>query len=110
MRLPLIPAQRIPLCLPLATRKTSIQTPQVQIPAHNSDTAEPGTLPEPAGMQSVQQATTEPTAEDKPHENVVSAADTEKKMPLWLPLIPVKKMPLPPPLTTGAPPAENVPE
>ncbi|ELQ1256256.1 DNA primase [Salmonella enterica] len=44
--------------------------------AHNSDTAETGTLPEPAGMQSVQQATTEPTAEDKPHENVVSAADT----------------------------------
>ncbi|HFV0160483.1 TPA: DNA primase, partial [Escherichia coli] len=37
---------------------------------------ETGTLPEPAGMQSVQQATTEPTAEDKPHENVVSAADT----------------------------------
>ncbi|EGS3179910.1 DNA primase, partial [Escherichia coli] len=35
--------------------------------AHNSDTAETGTLPEPAGMQSVQQATTEPTAEDKPH-------------------------------------------
>ncbi|MHC1245200.1 DNA primase, partial [Escherichia coli] len=47
--------------------------------AHNSDTAETGTLPEPAGMQSVQQATTEPTAEDKPHENVVSAADTREE-------------------------------
>ncbi|HFV5302599.1 TPA: LPD7 domain-containing protein, partial [Escherichia coli] len=40
---------------------------------------ETGTLPEPAGMQSVQQATTEPTAEDKPHENVVSAADTREE-------------------------------
>lgn len=30
-------------------------------------------------MQSVQQATTEPTAEDKPHENVVSAADTREE-------------------------------
>ncbi|OJN05068.1 DNA primase, partial [Escherichia coli] len=47
--------------------------------AHNSDTAETGTLPEPAGMQSVQQATTEPTAEDKPHQNVVSAADTREE-------------------------------
>lgn len=45
--------------------------------AHNSDTAETGTLPEPAGMQSVQQATTEPTAEDKAQEkSVASAAET----------------------------------
>lgn len=47
--------------------------------AHNSDTAETGTLPEPAEIQPVQKSSPEPTAEDKPQESVIPAADTGEK-------------------------------
>ncbi|EIA6816142.1 DNA primase [Escherichia coli] len=45
--------------------------------AHSTDNAETKTLSEPAGMQPVQQATPEPTEENKPQEEgVMSATDT----------------------------------
>ena len=48
--------------------------------AHNSDTAETGTLPEPAAIQPVQNASPEPTAENKPQEEgVMSATDTSEE-------------------------------
>ncbi|WP_157848377.1 hypothetical protein, partial [Escherichia coli] len=44
---------------------------------HSTDNAETKTLSEPAGMQPVQQATPEPTEENKPQEEgVMSATDT----------------------------------
>ena len=46
-------------------RRPSIQTPQVQTPLTTATQQKQERFPEPAGMQSVQQATTEPTAEDK---------------------------------------------
>ncbi|EPD8538414.1 LPD7 domain-containing protein, partial [Escherichia coli] len=42
-------------------------------------TAETGTLPEPAEIQPVQKSSPEPTAEDKPQESVIPAADTGEK-------------------------------
>lgn len=47
--------------------------------AHNTNTAETGTLPEPAEIQPVQKSSPEPTAEDKPQESVIPAADTGEK-------------------------------
>ncbi|RXY97879.1 DNA primase, partial [Klebsiella pneumoniae] len=47
--------------------------------AHNANTAETGTLPEPAEIQPVQKSSPEPTAEDKPQESVIPAADTGEK-------------------------------
>ncbi|EIX4510668.1 DNA primase [Escherichia coli] len=47
--------------------------------AHNSDTAETGTLPEPAAIQPVQNASPEPTAGDKPPENVMPVTDTAEE-------------------------------
>ncbi len=47
--------------------------------AHNTNTAETGTLPEPAEIQPVQKSSPEPTAEDKPQESVIPAADTSEK-------------------------------
>ncbi|ELR4976325.1 DNA primase [Escherichia coli] len=48
--------------------------------AHSTDNAETKTLSEPAGMQPVQQATPEPTEENKPQEEgVMSATDTGKE-------------------------------
>ncbi|EFK3426615.1 TPA: LPD7 domain-containing protein [Escherichia coli] len=46
---------------------------------HNTNTAETGTLPEPAEIQPVQKSSPEPTAEDKPQESVIPAADTGEK-------------------------------
>ncbi|HEA8455900.1 TPA: DNA primase, partial [Escherichia coli] len=47
--------------------------------AHNTNTAETGTRPEPAEIQPVQKSSPEPTAEDKPQESVIPAADTGEK-------------------------------
>ncbi|HEP0040637.1 TPA: DNA primase [Escherichia coli] len=44
--------------------------------AHNSDTAETTSPSEPAKIQPVQKSSPEPTAEDKPLESVIPAADT----------------------------------
>ncbi|MEF9870563.1 DUF5710 domain-containing protein [Escherichia coli] len=44
--------------------------------AHNTDTAETTSPSEPAEIQPVQKSSPEPTAEDKPQESVIPAADT----------------------------------
>lgn len=77
--------------------------------AHNSDTAETGTLPEPGGCSPCSRQPLNRPQKINHTRTLFPLPIPEKKMPLWLPLIPVKKMPLPPPLTTRARRQKNIP-
>ena len=109
MRLPLIPAQRIPLCLPLATRKTSIQTPQVQTPLTTATQQKQERFLNLPGCSPCSKQPLNRPQKINHTRTLFPLPIPEKKMPLWLPLIPVKKMPLPPPLTTRARRQKNIP-
>ncbi len=104
-----IPAQRIPLCLPLATRKTSIQTPQVQTPLTTATQQKQERFLNLPGCSPCSRQPLNRPQKINHTRTLFPLPIPEKKMPLWLPLIPVKKMPLPPPLTTRARRQKNIP-
>ncbi|MCD4221995.1 DNA primase, partial [Escherichia coli] len=61
----------------LAQEPNADATVTVTTPAHDTGTAETDSPSEPAEIQLVQQASPEPSAKDKPLENVVSATDND---------------------------------